>query len=243
MRIALIADVHANLVALEAVAAGLANDRPERTVFLGDALGMGPHPVEVLERLEELCDVFVMGNVDAEALEGHVPEDAVGDARRFYEISRWTGEQLGASERAFVSSFVPHAEVDDGDFRLLAYHGSPHSFDDRIYPTSPVEELEGLLGTLPADVYAGGHTHMQFVRRHRKSLVVNPGSAGFAYDRDARPAEDVRMAAFAEYALVDVGEAGPSISLGRVPFDVARHVTALRSCGMPHAEWLAEGYG
>lgn len=241
MRIGIFSDVHANLHALEAVANELEEARCDRVVFLGDALGMGPRPVEVLERLRDLCDAFVIGNADAEVLEGGAPteDEHLG---RVLEIAAWTAEQLDLEHKGFLTSLPARFEAAADRLRMLAYHGSPRSFDERVDATTPPGELEELLSAFEADVYAGGHTHFQFVRRHRRALVMNPGSAGLAYDR-THPTADIRLAPFAEFALLEAAREDVRVTLGRVPFEVAAHLAALRSSGMPHAEWMAAGFG
>jgi predicted phosphodiesterase len=86
MRIAVISDVHSNLPALEAVIAGL--DGIDRWWHLGDIVGYGPHPDEVVGRLVELGAIGVRGNHDAAALGGPEIEWFNPDARRALE---WTG--------------------------------------------------------------------------------------------------------------------------------------------------------
>ncbi len=69
MRIGIIADVHANLAALDAVLAALAAEPADRIVCLGD-VAVGPQPREVVARLRELNGPIVMGNADAWLLTG-----------------------------------------------------------------------------------------------------------------------------------------------------------------------------
>lgn len=72
-----------------------------------------------------------------------------------------------------------------GGLRLLAYHGSPKSFDDPIRATTAGEALDGFFEGQAADLYLGAHTHEQFARRYRASIVANPGSVGLAFRADA----------------------------------------------------------
>src|SRR3954453_814417 len=95
MTIALIADIHGNLAALEAVLDALRAEPADEIVCLGDVAATGPHPHEVLRRLQGLGCPMVMGNADAELRDGPPPAaETDEDARRITDISRWCAAQL-----------------------------------------------------------------------------------------------------------------------------------------------------
>src|SRR5262249_38287586 len=128
--------------------------------------------------------------------------------------------------------------------RLLAYHGSPRSYNERISPTLTGDELDAALDGREADIYIGGHTHMQMFRRHRRSLVLNPGSVGLAIDTAAPFEGLVRNPPWAEYAIIGAGGQGElTVELHRAPFDVDALRQAISASGMPHATWLAHEWG
>lgn len=64
VKIAIIADIHGNLPALEAVAADIRRHRIKRVICLGDLVGKGPQPAEAVDRIRELCELTVQGNWD-----------------------------------------------------------------------------------------------------------------------------------------------------------------------------------
>ena len=155
MQVALLSDIHGNLTALDAVLEQLAAERIEKVICLGDVALSGPRPREVIARLAEAADVFIMGNTDAWALDPHPFPQRNEDTQRIYELELWGAEQLGSQERAVLRSFEPTARVNlDGAGELLAYHGSPHSFNDGILPTMSDQELDTHfqrpLATVPA---------------------------------------------------------------------------------------------
>jgi predicted phosphodiesterase len=238
MRIALIADVHGNLVALQAVLADLAGEAIDRLVCLGDVAATGPQPRAVVTRLRELACPVVMGNADAELLAPPpaAPEPA-DDAGRFAAISRWCAAQLSTSDLAYLRAFQPTLTVALGDgVTLLCCHGSPRSFDDTITATTPEDELtEMLVGAAPP-IIASGHTHIQLVRRYRDTILLNPGSVGLPIDR-LPPAAPVRNPAWAEYAIVTAAAGRLALDLRRVPYDLAPLLAAARDGDMPHAAW------
>ena len=233
MRLALLADLHGNLLALEAVLAALAHEGVEQFVCLGDVAATGPQPRETLQRLRTLSCPVVMGNADAWLLDP--PTAASDDAaiRRIEEIDRWGAAQLGPDEFVFIRGFQSTVSVElPGAATLLCFHGSPRSYDDSLRATTPVEELTLLLaGHDDATLLAGGHTHERLYRRLGPRTLLNPGSVGMPLDPP-----------WAEYAIVDVaadGSSSLSVDFRRVRFDLNAFVASILVSGMPHTDWLA----
>jgi predicted phosphodiesterase len=240
MRVALIADIHGNDVALERVLHSIEDDEVEQIVCLGDVAGTGPQPAAVVERLRATGCRVVMGNVDHFLIEPVRPPVADDDfMSKIYDIDEWCCTQLSRDQLDYVASFEDVAEVvlDDGS-RLLCYHGSPNSFDDIIRESTSSAELDDFFAGLDHSVFAGGHTHFQMLRRHRATIVINSGSVGMAYDR-THPDDEIGYAPWAEYALVTSEGGALSVAFRRVPVDKSEVARAVETSGMPHAEWLA----
>jgi len=236
MRIGLIADIHGNLLALETVLAELALESLDQMVCLGDVAALGPQPGEVLARLRALRCPVVMGNTDAWLL---APPSAVDGDRVDRAITQWTIAQLTDDDRAYIASFPPTIELALGEGCILAgFHGSPRSYDDIIVPTTPDVELRDMLGDTQATILAGGHTHLQMLRRYGDAHLVNVGSVGLAgVGAAAQKNQHVR---WAEYAVVDSNGDRLDISLRRTPLDVDQMLMVAQASGMPEFEWWAE---
>ena len=242
MRIAIIADLHANLVALEAALADIAALGADRIVCLGDVAATGPQPREVVERLRALGCATVMGNADAWLLDPPDDDPLEPDARRFAEIDRWCAAQLASDDLAFLRSFEPTVELELGDNgALLCFHGSPRSYDEIILATTPDEELEAMLEGRHAAVLAGGHTHAQMLRRFGEMLLINPGSVGLPYEHNPATGQS-RNPPWAEYAVVEATAGRLRVELRRTPVDAQAIVRAALASGMPHAEWWAQDW-
>jgi predicted phosphodiesterase len=265
MRLAVISDIHGNDIALERVLGAIQADGADQIVCLGDVAGTGPQPRAATERLrstgagtvmgngtgpqpraatERLRSTgagTVMGNVDWYLLHPDSVTDPADEAMaRFWDIDKWCIEQLTTADLAYMAGFEPTIEVAIGPgLSVLCYHGSPASFEDPITPTTPDDHLDEWLAGRDSTLFLGGHTHFAMVRRFGSALVVNPGSVGMAYDR-TRPPEEIRLAPWAEYALVTVRNGTLSIDLRRVEYDKSLVAEAVRSSGMPHADWLAD---
>ncbi len=218
---ALVSDVHGNDVALAAVVAELERLGVSEVVCLGDVAQGGPQPREVLDRLAGLGWPVVLGNADAFLLDS----DGLGEPRTeaLLAVREWSLAQLGAEHLAQIRSFPP--TVARGT--LLAFHGSPRSYDDVVLPETDDAEAERLLGGNGARLLAGGHTHVQWTRRVGEALYVNPGSVGNAYDRH----DPERSVAVAEYALVTDG----AVEFRRVGWELEAYLAAAAAGGHPGA--------
>jgi predicted phosphodiesterase len=242
LRVALIADIHGNLAACQAVLAKIERERPDAIVCLGDEAATGPQPREVIALLQELNCPMVMGNADAELLHPiAASEESDGDASRIADISRWGAAQLDDADRDFLASFRPTVTVNLAvGCDLACYHGSPRSYDEIIVATTPDEDLEVMIGELPGRILAGGHTHIRMLRSLPGREILNPGSVGLAYAFE--PDGQVRVPAWAEYAVLSIDQGAVSVDFRRVPYDQAATIRAMFEREMPHAAWWAEDW-
>src|SRR5262245_50009542 len=241
MKLAILSDTHGNAVALEAVLDDLAGTPHDAIVCLGDEVQGGPQPAEVASRLRGLGVPVVLGNADAFVLDGWGESGPPSlDAPRLATLERvraWTRSRLAEADLAWMRGFVVSREVPFGDGRrLVAYHGTPRSFNEIIVPDTPETEVRAMLEPRDDRVYAGGHTHVQFVRHLGATFHMNPGSIGLAYRPGQTQGPDFRTDPWAEYALLSTDGARLAVEFRRVPFDVERLIAAYRSSGRPDAE-------
>ncbi len=241
MRLALLSDIHGNLIALEAALADLSRRAIDQIVCLGDVAAMGPQPGAAVERLGSLGCAVVMGNTDEWLLDPvlHEPEDE--DDRRLMEAELWSAAQLSDAHRSFLRTFQPVVQVDLGARQtLLGCHASPLSNTAGIPATAPAARLERLLAGQRPTVLAAGHTHKQMLRRYADVTIVNPGSVG--QPKQADPATGrVLHPPWAEYALLDATDETLAIQFVRLPYDTRSVARAILDSGMPHAEhWASQ---
>jgi predicted phosphodiesterase len=178
MRIGLIADIHGNADALRAVLGELSTARLDRVVCLGDVAVLGPEPGEVVRLLNDEGCAVVRGNTDAWLLDA--PSDAIPPSPGpSQDLLTWTKSVLTEAEIAQIGGYPLVLDIDLGGGRVLrCAHGSPRSFEDVIGPATPVADACAMLGTEATAFAAGGHTHIQMVRRFEATTFVNPGSVG-----------------------------------------------------------------
>ena len=240
--IAVVADIHGNALALEAVLADMARRRVRRLVCLGDVAAGGPQPREAIQALRALDCPVVRGNADEWLLDG-LPAERDDDALYLHRVVEWARKQLSRDEIEFVRSFQATVELElRGNVALRCFHGSPRSNGDRILPTTSQEELDELLEGAGALVLLGGHTHCQMLRRYGGALLVNVGSVGLPLGSlDALAPGPAPLPRWAEYAVVKAGQGAVSVELCRVVVDAAAAERATRESGMPDADrWAVE---
>ena len=237
MKVAVISDLHGNLVALEAALADFDAQDIEHIVCLGDVAALGPQPCEVIAQLKALDCSLVMGNTDAWLLDPQPYEMRDEDSHRVLDVELWSAHQLTSADLDFVRTFQPTVKVPLGDeANLLCFHGSPRSSADVIRSTTPDDDLAPMLSGSQATVMAGGHTHTQMLRRFRDVTLINPGSVGLPFDHDSATGA-VRNPAWAEYAIVCWQDGHLGVELRRVPFDLETLTRTVFDSDMPHAEW------
>jgi predicted phosphodiesterase len=218
--VALISDLHANELALDAVLAAIAGAGCDLTVCLGDVATLGARPREVSARLRDLGAPCLLGNHDEFLLAPRLVHD-YAQVPIVIDAVDWCRAELGAADLEWVAGFARELEVDlGGGDRLQLFHGSPRSNMEDLLATTPDDQLDAALDGRAATVMAGGHTHLQMVRQHRGALLVNPGSVGMpfkAYVAGRAP----EVLDHAEFAIVAREHTGVSVTLHRVALDRA----------------------
>lgn len=235
--IGILADIHANLEALEAV---LAEAPPcERWICLGDLVGYGPNPNECCERVRKLDAVCLMGNHDAASI-GRLDLDWFRDAAR--ESIVWTREQLRSEHRRYLESFADRLTLDD----LTLVHGSLVA--PLVKYVSSELDAEAILDRMNTAICLIGHTHAAEYfarignspcsRRHGMArggaialevgtcYVVNCGSVG--QPRDGNPQ--------ASYGVYDATRRELAIHRVAYPYRVTQD--KVKRAGLP--AWLGQ---
>ena len=183
MRIAILADVHGNLPALEAVLADIEAQRVDRIVVNGDSVNRGPESVPVMRTLAEAPHDAVMGNHDDVML--MVVERRDVDVDPWYLDPFWRSARL-AAEEVDASGFLDVIRAmpltlrieEPGAPSLLISHGSPRHYREGIGPRTTPEVISEITQEHPADVLVGSHTHRPYLASWGRYTVINTGSVG-----------------------------------------------------------------
>lgn len=121
---------------------------------------------------------------------------------------------------------------------MFCFHGSPRSNTEIILAATPDKDLKDSLDGHQATIMAGGHTHIQMLRRYFDTLVVNAGSVGAPF-LEMPPVGQLKILPWAEYAIVEWQAGVINVELLRVPVDMAAVKGMVLSSDMPDPEqWL-----
>jgi putative phosphoesterase len=221
MRIAILADIHANLLALEAVIADLEIAQPDQVIVAGDFQNRGPAPKEVYDRLRKLDWQLLRGNHEDYVIEqsGSASDQAHAVDLYAWQPARWTAERVPETI-PFLRTLPIAIQLDspDGSFVCIA-HGSPRSNAEGFFPSTADAKALAMLGEPLPRVLCCGHTHMPLQRQIGPTCVFNVGSVGFPFDGDARAA----------YGILNWSEGEWSTELRRVPYAVEAVVESVAS--------------
>jgi putative phosphoesterase len=221
MRVAVLADIHGNLPALEAVLRDVSHEEPDLIVVCGD-VASGPLPLESINLLRKIPNArFLHGNADRELVAAY-DESAKPDWP--VPAIDWLAGQLLKEHRDFLASFpsIVRLEV-EGLGRVLFCHGSPRSDEEIMTSATPESRVSELIAGAEADVIVCGHTHMQFDRMVGGVCIVNPGSVGMPYGEPG-----------AHWALL-----GPQIDFRRTNYNREEAAARIRKSRWPGAEEFA----
>ena len=214
VKLALIADIHANLPALQVVLADVDAWRPDGVVVLGDIVNRGPHPRECHELIRERARSagwhLLAGNHEEYVLQAH-RKPAAPDSTEFamHQHAHWTAAQL-SGEVAALGELPARVDLDFAEpaGRASCVHASTLGNRDGIYPEMAEAELAARIDRR-SRLFAVGHTHRPLIRDMDGTLMVNVGSVGLPFDGDRR----------AGYARAVAGPGGWQVVIRRLAYD------------------------
>ena len=229
MRVAVLSDIHANLVALDAVLTAVGT--VDAVWHLGDVVGYGPDPDGVVARLQAIGAVGVAGNHDLAALGGREIDWFNPEAKSAME---WTRSRIDDASRAWLAS-LPTTHR-DGDLTLV--HGSPRDPVWEYITSIPVARAN--LAALETRFGLHGHTHLPMAWAERdgrldaitpgpgstfrldgQPALLNPGSVG--QPRDGDPSA----------SWLEIDTDGAIATWRRASYDIAAVQTAMLDAGLP----------
>lgn len=241
MRIALISDIHGNAVALQSVLDDIARVGVDQTVCLGDVATLGPEPGAIIETLQGLGCPCILGNHDAFLLDPTLIRTYT-EVPVIVDAVDWCRRRLSGGALEFVRGFRPGLEIPlDDRSTLLLFHGSPRSHMEDMLATTPPEQLDAMLDGRTATVMAGGHTHIQMLRQHRGTLLVNSGSVGLPF-KEYVGGQAPTLLPHAEYATVEANHGAVAVTLRRVPLDKRALRAAAAASDNPLRDMLLQQY-
>ncbi|MEN3008130.1 metallophosphoesterase family protein [Pseudothermotoga sp.] len=226
MRIAFIGDVHANLLALKAVLKDASERKVDAIYCLGDIVGYGPDPDEVVKAISRYpC---VAGNYDDAV--GHEKsscgcEYKPGRESEVGDISlNWTIENTKVETKHFLRGLPKRLSIEIEGVRILLVHASPlDELYEYVTPNTPSKRFEELAKSFEEDVVVSGHTHLPMAKYCFGKMFFNCGSVGRPKDGDNRSC----------YLLLNVERGVIDHQFVRVKYDVKSVCERIVKAGLP----------
>jgi predicted phosphodiesterase len=229
MRVAVLADIHGNLAAAEAVMEDIERQSPDFIVAAGDLAMRGSHPAETVDLLVDKCDALLMGNTDAYLADLYLA-GAYREAEHWKtELLNWTRDQLGAErldrmrQMPFSVRYSPRKGQD-----LFVCHANPKNLEESIEPTLDESTVRRLLQNVDATAMAFGHLHFPYRCRVGRLVIADVASAGISRDGDLRPA----------WGLFTWTPRGWRVQIRRVRYAVRKATQSLTARKIPSAPLL-----
>jgi predicted phosphodiesterase len=235
MRALVVSDLHSNAEALRAVFARVRRKKFDSVLCLGDFVGYGAQPNQVLDTMRTLKSkkIYIRGNHDRVAAG---LDDANGFNHAAKAAALWTRDHLSAPNRRFLRDLVMGPRMHK---EAMLCHGSPYDEDEYVFN---VHHAAQILALYPAKFILFGHTHLPAVfsidadmnvsgfavredanvhlEKDRRYLI-NPGSVGQPRDRNPQ----------ASCIIIDTDK--PSVQFFRVDYDIAKTQSTILKAGLP----------
>ncbi len=212
MKIALITDIHGNTTALRKVLADIENEKAETTICLGDSFINGPNPIETLRILKEHNIQSVRGNTEdfiTDAYRSKLQSENYNNLKEgLRKTVAWCCELFSEADIAYLESLPLTISLRlSNNHQLLCYHATPDSNTGLIRESSDEELFQKIIDTNPETIFAGGHTHVTYLKKFKGRTFLNPGSLGMPI---ALVNDDKSYHFFmgTEYTIINVAENG-----------------------------------
>lgn len=223
MRVAILADIHGNLPACEAVLEDVARATPDYIVAAGDLALRGAHPRETVELLLDRCDELLIGNTDC-----YLAGNYLGGGYREHDhwktdLLDWTRDQLGdlAVKLGRFPFAVRYSARRGQD--LYICHANPRNLEDSLDPLLDEAALRRYFQFVDAAACAFGHLHFPYRRRFGRMVIADVASVGIPRDGDLR----------AVYGLFTFTPRGWRVQIRRVRYPVRKATQAIITRRVP----------
>ncbi len=211
---------------------------------LGDLVGYGTFPNEVVALIRQRSIPTLMGNYDQGV--GNSSDDCGCaykqeiDRQRGERSIAWSNAHTSDDNKAFLRALPAQIPLQMDELKVLLVHGSPRKINEYLFEDRPDDYFERMMDIAQADVLVCGHTHLPYHKVLPSGRqIINAGSVGKPKDRDPR----------AGYMTLTVTGRDVQVTFIRVVYEIERIARAIEATpedgGMPHvyAQMLREGAG
>ncbi|WP_099355735.1 metallophosphoesterase family protein [Fredinandcohnia onubensis] len=233
MSIALISDIHGNMTALEAVLEHIKVREIKTIICLGDLVGKGPNSAAAVDRIQEVCEVVLLGNWD-DFIQNEHPDDGI----------TWHRNQLGKERLSYLGTLPFHYDFYMSGKYIRLYHASAKSVHHRVVPMIHSDEEKRAmfdhsewitpLEEKTPDIIGFGDIHAALIEpMNTEQTLLNVGSVG-------NPLDTVHATFAILHGNYQSREVAPfSIEIVRVPYDIEKELRIATEMGVPYFDKYA----
>ena len=220
MKIAVISDIHANVYALMNVLEDIDNEKVDIIICLGDLVGYGPHPNEVISMIKERHILCIKGNYDNSVVDNeysYIRETPINS----FSLP-WAVNELKEENRIFLENLPSAITLNIANKNLLFVHGSPNKINEYLFKDG--DNTLDTMNSISADVLICAHTHIPGIKEFGTKVYVNCGSIG--KPKIGRPN--------ITYCILNVNNhEGMNIQIKEIPYEFNRIVKDMTLLGFP----------
>ena len=170
MRIAVLSDIHSNLVAFNLIMNSLKNEHIDKFCFLGDYITDGENENTILNIVKKISNFTILGNREKYILD----YSPIKKDYNNYKTIHTTYKNLSEENIEYLKHLKEHYLIKINNYKILMIHGNQYYNDsDNIEKT-----FDKIIDAFDFDICLFGHTHRYLFKKYRNKYFLNPGSVG-----------------------------------------------------------------
>ena len=174
MKMAIISDIHGNIYALRNIIDKIDDEKVDFIICLGDLVGYGPHPNEVVSFIKKKNILCIKGNYDASVVDGSYTFIRETETNSF--SLPWCVNELRAENKYFLDNLPLSITMEFNNKKIKFVHGSPNKINEYLFENE--ENTKNVMLNLEEDILVCAHTHIPSVKSFNDKLFINCGSVG-----------------------------------------------------------------
>lgn len=220
MKIAVISDIHGNVEALSTFLKDVDSENVDTIICLGDLVGYGPYPNEVISLIKEKHILCIKGNYDNSVVDNeysYIRETALN----IFSLP-WTVSELTEENRLFLKNLPSNIALNINGKKVLFVHGSPNKINEYLLKDS--DNTLNIMNSINEDILFCAHTHLPDIKEFNNKLYINCGSIG--KPKIGRPN--------ITYCLFNIdAETGISAKIKEIPYDLKGLIKYMNDLDFP----------
>jgi len=222
MKIAVISDIHANVYALINLLEDIDDEKVDTIICLGDLVGYGPHPNEVISMIRRRHILCIKGNYDSSVVDNEYSYIRETNINSF--SLPWTVNELREENRIFLENLPSNLNLNIANKNLLFIHGSPDKINE--YLLKDGDNTLKFMNSINEDVLICAHTHIPGIKEFGNKIYVNSGSVG--KPKIGRPNST--------YCILNINKSdGMKVQIKEIPYAFKRIIKDMTLLNFPEA--------